>query len=131
LTSSIEAYDPGKTPETLVAEAMAAPEDGVSLQELAKGKKKIVLIGAAVAFAIAAILVVTAKRKPRRNWLIVGLIFSAIAGFIGAVSLAYHRKNKQRDRLKVEEIFDRFDADKMEEHISEVLGKVSEGLLDE
>ena len=94
-------------------------------------KKKIVLIGAAVAFAIAAILVVTAKRKPRRNWLIVGLIFSAIAGFIGAVSLAYHRKNKQRDRLKVEEIFDRFDADKMEEHISEVLGKVSEGLLDE
>lgn len=94
-------------------------------------KKKIVLIGAAVAFAIAAILVVTAKRKPKRNWLMLGLIFSAIAGFIGAVALAYHKRHKKRNRLKVEEIFDRFDADQMEEHISEVLGKVSERLLEE
>ena len=44
LTSSIEQYDPGKTPEALVEEAMAAPEGGVTLRELAKGKKKIVLI---------------------------------------------------------------------------------------
>ena len=44
LTSSIEAYDPGKTPEALVAEAMAAPEGGIPLRELAKGKDRIVLI---------------------------------------------------------------------------------------
>ena len=44
LTSSIEDYDPGKTPEALVEAAMAAPEGGVTLRELAKGKKKIVLI---------------------------------------------------------------------------------------
>ena len=44
LTSSIEDYDPGKTPEALVASAMATPEGGVTLQKLAKGKEKIVLI---------------------------------------------------------------------------------------
>ena len=44
LTSSIEEYDPGKTPEELVSEAMSAPEGGIGLRELAKGKKKIILI---------------------------------------------------------------------------------------
>ena len=44
LTSSIETYDHGKTPEALVAEAMAAPEGGIPLRELAKGKDRIVLI---------------------------------------------------------------------------------------
>ena len=44
LTSSIEEYDPGKTPEELVETAMAVPEGGKTLRELAKGKGKIVLI---------------------------------------------------------------------------------------
>ena len=44
LTSSIEAYDPGKGEQALVDAAMAAPEGGVTLRELAKGKEKIVLI---------------------------------------------------------------------------------------
>ena len=94
-------------------------------------KKKVVLIGAAVSFAIAAILVVIAKRKPKRNWLLLGLLFSAIAGFIGAVTLIYHKRHQKRGKLKVEEIFDSTDADRMEEHISEVLGRVSERLLEE
>ena len=44
LTSSIEAYDPKLSEQALVDAAMAAPEGGVTLRELAKGKNKIVLI---------------------------------------------------------------------------------------
>jgi len=44
LTSSIEEYDPEMSENALVEAAMAAPEGGVSLRELAKGKNKIVLI---------------------------------------------------------------------------------------
>ena len=44
LTSSIEDYDPGMGQQALVDAAMAAPEGGITLRELAKGKKKIVLI---------------------------------------------------------------------------------------
>lgn len=44
LASSIEEYDPEMTEQALVDAAMAAPEGGVSLRELAKGKEKIVLI---------------------------------------------------------------------------------------
>ena len=44
LTSSIEEYDPGLDEQTLVNIAMASPEGGVTLPELAKGKEKIVLI---------------------------------------------------------------------------------------
>ena len=44
LTSSIESYDPGLPEQTLVDAAMAAPEGGITLRELAKGKEKIVLI---------------------------------------------------------------------------------------
>lgn len=44
LTSSIESYDPGLSEQALVDAAMAAPEGGITLRELAKGKEKIVLI---------------------------------------------------------------------------------------
>ena len=44
LTSSIEDYDPGLSQQALVDAAMAAPEGGVTLRELAKGKNKVVLI---------------------------------------------------------------------------------------
>lgn len=44
LTSSIEAYDPGKSEAQLVAEAMAAPVGGIKLQELVKDKQNIVII---------------------------------------------------------------------------------------
>ena len=44
LTSSIEEYDPGMTPQALVEAAMATPEGGITLRELAEGKEKIVLI---------------------------------------------------------------------------------------
>lgn len=44
LTSSIEDYDPGMDQQALVDAAMAAPEGGITLRELAKGKEKIVLI---------------------------------------------------------------------------------------
>lgn len=44
LTSSIEEYDPKMPEQALVEAAMAAPEGGLSLRELAKGKDKIVLI---------------------------------------------------------------------------------------
>ena len=44
LTSSIETYDPKLSQQALVDAAMAAPEGGVTLRELAKDKKKIVLI---------------------------------------------------------------------------------------
>ena len=44
LTSSIEEYDPKLSQQALVDAAMAAPEGGVTLREMAKGKKKIVLI---------------------------------------------------------------------------------------
>ena len=44
LTSSIEEYDPKMTQEALVDAAMTAPEGGVTLRELAKGKRKVVLI---------------------------------------------------------------------------------------
>jgi len=44
LTSSIEEYDPGMGEQALVDAAMAAPEGGVTLRELARDKQKIVLI---------------------------------------------------------------------------------------
>ena len=44
LTSSIEEYVPAASPQELVASAMACPEGGVTLRELAAGKQKIVLI---------------------------------------------------------------------------------------
>ena len=44
LTSSIEEYDPKLSQQALVDTAMASPEGGVTLRELAKGKEKIVLI---------------------------------------------------------------------------------------
>ena len=44
LTSSIEEYDPGMTPQALVEAAMATPEGGITLRELAEGKEKLVLI---------------------------------------------------------------------------------------
>ena len=44
LTSSIEDYVPGAIPEQLVEDAMANPEGGMTLRELAKGKEKVVLI---------------------------------------------------------------------------------------
>lgn len=44
LTSSIEEYDPKQMEQALVDAAMAAPEGGVTLRELARGKEKIVLI---------------------------------------------------------------------------------------
>ena len=44
LTSSIEDYDPQMPEQALVDAAMAAPEGGVTLRELAIGKEKIVLI---------------------------------------------------------------------------------------
>ena len=44
LTSSIESYHPGCSGQVLVESAMAAPEGGISLRELAKDKEKIVLI---------------------------------------------------------------------------------------
>ena len=44
LTSSIEDYVPGAMPEQLVENAMANPEGGITLRELAKGKERIVLI---------------------------------------------------------------------------------------
>jgi len=94
-------------------------------------QKKLFVAGIAAAFAAAAILVVTAKRKPKRNILFTGLIFSAIAGFLGAVALVYHRRHKKREKLKVEELIDSFDADRLDEHISEVLGRVSNNLLGE
>ena len=44
LTSSIEAYDPKLDGQSLVEQVMAQPEGGVTLRELAEGKKKVVLI---------------------------------------------------------------------------------------
>ena len=44
LTSSIEEYKPAMTEQALVDAAMAVPEGGVTLRELAKDRKKIVLI---------------------------------------------------------------------------------------
>ena len=44
LTSSIEEYNPGLSEQALVDAAMATPEGGETLRELAKGKEKIVLI---------------------------------------------------------------------------------------
>ena len=44
LTSAIEEYEPGKSPETLVREALKNPVGGVTLGELAKGKQNIVII---------------------------------------------------------------------------------------
>ena len=44
LTSSIEEYKPTNTPQELVAQAMAAPVGSPRLCELARGKKKVVII---------------------------------------------------------------------------------------
>ena len=44
LTSSIESYDPGKSAQALVEEAMHAPVNSACLQELVKDKQKIVII---------------------------------------------------------------------------------------
>ena len=44
LTSSIEGYDPKLSEQALVETAMAAPEGGITLRELARDKQKIVLI---------------------------------------------------------------------------------------
>ena len=44
LTSSIESYDPGKSAQALVEEAMHAPVDSACLQELAKDKENVVII---------------------------------------------------------------------------------------
>lgn len=92
-------------------------------------KKKVFLVTIAAAFASAAILVVSAKQKSKRNWLFVGLLFSAIAGFVGAIALSYHQRHKKRENLKVDQLIDSMDADRLDEHISEVLGRVSTNLL--
>jgi len=92
-------------------------------------KKKYFLASAAVAFASAALLIVTAKHRPKRKWVFVGLIFAAIAGFVGAIALAYHPGKEERKKLKLEELIDDFDAEQLEENISEVLGDVSDTLL--
>ena len=94
-------------------------------------RKKLLVAGIATAFAIAAIFVVITKRKPKRNHLVTGLIFSAIAGFFGALALIYHRRHKKREQLRVEELIDSFDADRLDEHISEVLGRVSNNMLED
>ena len=94
-------------------------------------RKKLLIAGIAALFAIAAILAVTAKRKPKRNHLVTGLIFSAIAGFFGALAWIYHRRQKNREKLKVEELIDTFDASRLDEHISEVLGRVSNNILED
>ena len=44
LTSSIEEYNPKMSEQALVDAAMAAPEGGISLRQLARGKEKVVLI---------------------------------------------------------------------------------------
>ena len=44
LTSSIETYEPKMSQQELVNAAMAAPEGGSTLRELAKGKSRVVLI---------------------------------------------------------------------------------------
>ncbi|MBQ8732157.1 MAG: nickel-dependent lactate racemase [Oscillospiraceae bacterium] len=44
LQSRLHGYDPGKTPEELVAEALRAPIGTPTLAELARGKQKVVLI---------------------------------------------------------------------------------------
>jgi nickel-dependent lactate racemase len=44
MESSINTYDPKKSPSQLVLEAMASPEGGKTLKELAKGKKNVVII---------------------------------------------------------------------------------------
>lgn len=44
LTSSIESYDPGKSAQALVQEAMHAPVDSACLHELAKDKENVVII---------------------------------------------------------------------------------------
>ena len=92
-------------------------------------KKKYLLAGVAVAFASVALLIVTAKHRPKRKWVFVGLILAAIAGFVGAVALAYHPRKEARKRLKIEQLIDDFDAEQLEENISEVLGDVSDAIL--
>ena len=92
-------------------------------------KKKYLLASAAVAFASAALLIVTAKRRPKRNWVFIGLILAAIAGFVGAVALAYHPRKEERKKLKLEKLIEDFDAEQLEENISEVLGSVSDTIL--
>ncbi|MBQ9806143.1 MAG: hypothetical protein IJW49_06535 [Clostridia bacterium] len=94
-------------------------------------RKKLLVAGIAAVFAVASIFMVAAKRKPKQNRLFAGLIFSAIAGFLGAVAFVYHRRHKKREKLKIEELIDSFDADRLDEHISEVLGRVSHKLLEE
>ena len=44
MESSINTYDPKKSPSQLVLEAMKVPEGGKTLKELAKGKKNVVII---------------------------------------------------------------------------------------
>ena len=92
-------------------------------------KKKYLLAGIAVAFASVALLIVTAKHRPKRKWVFVGLILAAIAGFVGAVALVYHPRKEARKRLKIEQLIDDFDAEQLEENISEVLGDVSDAIL--
>ena len=92
-------------------------------------KKKYLLASAAVAFASAALLIVTAKRRPKRNWVFIGLILAAIAGFVGAFALAYHPRKEERKKLKLEKLIEDFDAEQLEENISEVLGSVSDTIL--
>ena len=92
-------------------------------------KKKALLVGVAAAFGIAALLVVTSKRRPKRNLAVFGLVLAAIAGFAGAIAWFYHRRHKKRENLKLEQLIDSFDADRLDEHITEVLGKASDRLL--
>ena len=92
-------------------------------------RKKYFLTGAAIAFASAALLVGASKRRPKQKWVYVGMVFAAIAGFIAAIVVAYRPRHEDRKKLKVQEMIDQLDADRIEKNISEVLGGVADTLL--
>ena len=92
-------------------------------------RKKYFLTGAAIAFASAALLVGASKRKPRQKWIYVGMVLAAIAGFVAAFAVAYHPRKEERKKLKLQEMIDLPEVDRLEENISEVLGNVADKLL--
>ncbi|MBE6601050.1 MAG: hypothetical protein E7637_00885 [Ruminococcaceae bacterium] len=91
--------------------------------------KKYFLASAAITLASAAVLITTAKKKPKKS-VYTALVLAGVAGFAGAAALAYQPSRQAKKRLIVEKLVDEIDIPDLEQNISEILGGLSETVLE-
>lgn len=93
-------------------------------------EKKYFLASAAVTLASAAVLITTAKKKPKQKSVYTALVLAGIAGFAGAAALAYQPTREAKKRLLVEKLVEEIDIPDLEQNISELLGGLSDTVLE-